>query len=86
MPGSEPPSIGILARDLLIAPHSAAELALRMEAAGLLARTISPIDRRRRELTLTPKASRLLAKLTDAHLRELANLQTTLARALRRML
>ena len=38
-------------------------------------------DRRRVEVMLTEKAATLLARLTEAHLQELANLEPTLIRA-----
>lgn len=80
-PGSEPPTVGLLAEPLIIAPHTAAELVARMSAAGLVTRTVSRTDRRRQDLALTPKAAATLAKLTEVHLRELDSLQGALARA-----
>jgi DNA-binding MarR family transcriptional regulator len=80
-PGETPPTVGLLATQLLIAPHTAAELASRMEAAGLLTKTPSPEDRRRTELALTEKAQSLLHRLTAAHLEELKSLTPILARA-----
>jgi DNA-binding MarR family transcriptional regulator len=77
-----PPSIGGLAELLLIAPHTAAELVARMVEAGLVIKTLCPNDRRRAELTLTPKAKTLLDRLTAAHLEELKTLEPALARAL----
>ena len=77
-----PPSIGGLAELLLVAPHTAAELASRMVEAGLVIKTPCPNDRRRAELTLTPKAKALLDRLTAAHLEELKTLEPALARAL----
>jgi DNA-binding MarR family transcriptional regulator len=77
-----PPSIGGLAELLLIAPHTAAELVARMVEAGLVIKTPCPNDRRRAELTLTPKARALLDLLTAAHLEELKTLEPALARAL----
>lgn len=77
-----PPSIGGLAELLLIAPHTAAELAARMVEGGLVIKTPCANDRRRAELTLTPKAKALLYQLTAAHLQELKTLEPALARAL----
>jgi len=77
-----PPSIGGLAELLLIAPHTAAELVARMVEAGLVVKTPCANDRRRAELTLTPKARALLDQLTAAHLEELKTLEPALARAL----
>ncbi len=83
--GPERPSVGNLAEHLIIAPHTAAELVSRMAEAGLLTKTTSLADRRRHELTLTAKAAALLDQLTEAHLRELENLEPVLARALGRL-
>jgi DNA-binding MarR family transcriptional regulator len=80
-PTSEPPTIGGLAEQLIVAPHTAAELVSRMVEAGLVTKAPSEADRRRQELALTPKAAALLAGLTRAHLAELDSLQTFLARA-----
>lgn len=77
-----PPTVGTLAEQLLIEPHTAAELASRMAQAGLLTKTPSPRDRRRVELALTPKAVDLLGRLTVAHLAELKTLEPALTRAL----
>lgn len=80
--GIEPPSVGTLADQLLIAPNSAAELVARMVEGGLLVKTPSPLDRRRTELALTEAASDLLHRLTAAHLKELKTLEPALVRAL----
>lgn len=80
--GGEPPSVGVLARQLLIAPNTAAELVHRMEQGGLLTKTASVDDRRRTELGLTPKAEAILRRLTAAHLEELRVLEPALMRAL----
>lgn len=82
--GAGPPSVGLLAERLLIAPHTAAELVARMAEAGLLTRIVSPRDRRRHELFLTQRARELLAELTPAHLQELKTLEPALVRALGR--
>ena len=81
----EPPTVGTIADQLLIAPHTAAELVSRMERSGLLAKTPALQDRRRVELTLTPKSESLLDRLTAAHVEELTTLEPALARALRRL-
>jgi DNA-binding MarR family transcriptional regulator len=79
---SEPPSVGELAEQLIIAPHTAAELVSRMVEAGLLTKSPSTVDRRRQELLLTPQAEALLARLTAAHLQELRSLKSALLQAL----
>ncbi|AWN39743.1 MarR family winged helix-turn-helix transcriptional regulator [Methylobacterium durans] len=74
----EAPTVGMLAEQLLIAPHTAAELVSRMVDAGLLTKTRGAQDRRRMELALTPKAEALLGALTAAHLEELRTLKLDL--------
>lgn len=78
--GDAPPSVGTIASQLLIAPHSAAELVSRMAEAGLVAKRRSAADRRRAELVLTEKAEAILRRLTAAHLQELRVLAQALAR------
>lgn len=84
-PGPEAPTVGALAEQLLIAPHTAAELVSRMVESGLLAKTASTRDRRRMELTLTERSDAILARLTAAHLEELKILEPALAKALGRL-
>lgn len=81
----EPPTVGVIAEQLLVAPHSAAELVSRMVEGGLLTKTRSTQDRRRMELALTPKADILLIELTAAHLQELRTMEPALIRALGRL-
>jgi DNA-binding MarR family transcriptional regulator len=83
--GPKPPTVGVLADQLLVAPHTAAELVSRMVEGGLITKTTSPQDRRRMELALTPKAEALLRRLTAVHLEELRTLEPALARALGRL-
>lgn len=80
--GSHPATVGLLAEQLLIAPHTAAELVARMVDAGLLTKARGAEDRRRTELSLTPRASAILHELTAAHLRELRDLGPALVAAL----
>lgn len=80
-PGPEAPTVGVVAQQLIVAPHTAAELVARMVAGGLLAKTQARDDGRRQELALTPAAAALLQKLTTAHLRELEELRRTLVQA-----
>lgn len=81
--GPDPPTAGSLAEQLIVAPHTAAELVSRMTEAGLLTKTTSASDRRRQELALTSKAAALLVRLTETHLQELVNLEPALTKALR---
>ena len=65
-----PPTIGALADTLIVAPHTAAELVARLEAAGLVTRITDAADRRRVGLQLTVQAEQALGRLTAMHLRE----------------
>jgi DNA-binding MarR family transcriptional regulator len=78
-----PATVGVLAEQLLIAPHTAAELVMRMVEADLVAKAPSAQDRRRVELALTVKARAILEGLTAAHLEELRTLEPALVKALR---
>ena len=82
--GAEPPSVGTIAEQLIIAPNAAAELVTRMVEAALLTKTLSCRDRRRLELTLTKQALVLLDQLTAVHLEELRTLEAALKHALDR--
>jgi DNA-binding MarR family transcriptional regulator len=84
-PAGEPASVGDIAERLLVAPHTAAELVARMVEAGLVTKAASAQDRRRAELTPTPRARAILERLTHAHLEELASLEPALVRALSRV-
>lgn len=81
--GRQPATVGLLAEQLLIAPHSAAELVTRMVEGGLLAKARAAEDRRRSELSLTLRAEALLRTLTAAHLEELRDLAPALVDALK---
>lgn len=83
--GPEPPSVGTIADQLLVAPHTAAELVSRMMEAALVTKVPSRRDRRRMEIALTDKAAVLLRRLTAAHLNELKTLEPVLTRALGRL-
>ncbi|HVW91963.1 MAG TPA: MarR family winged helix-turn-helix transcriptional regulator [Devosia sp.] len=79
------PTIGALAGELLIRPHSALELVDRLVAAGLVERQVGSADRRRVELTLTAKAEEILAELSAAHLAELRQRRVLLQDLLQRL-
>jgi DNA-binding MarR family transcriptional regulator len=79
--GGEPPSVGSIAEQLIIAPQTAAELVKRMVDAGLLVKAPSLVDRRRQDLELTPRAKSLLGSLTEVHLDELRKLRSGLESA-----
>ncbi|HEU4826377.1 MAG TPA: MarR family winged helix-turn-helix transcriptional regulator [Dongiaceae bacterium] len=80
--GGPPVTVGRLAKDLLIAPHSAAELVDRLVAAGLLAKSKPLAERRRVELSLTDRADEVLRSLSEAHLAELRTIGPQLIRQL----
>jgi DNA-binding MarR family transcriptional regulator len=79
------PTVAHLAQSLLVRHNSAVGMANRLVAAGLLERTTDPGDRRRVALALTPKAERLLVRLTSAHREELRRLAPTLKAMLSRL-
>lgn len=81
----EAPTVGFLAERLMIAAHTAAELASRMAEAGLISKIPSPEDRRRVRLAPTAKAEAILAELSAAHLEELKALEPALTAALARL-
>ena len=78
-------AVGGLAEQLQLRPHSAAGLATRLEAQGLLRREAGAADARQVMLALTPRAEKLLELLSLAHRRELERMAPTL-RALLQML
>jgi DNA-binding MarR family transcriptional regulator len=75
-------SIGYVAERLILKPHSASGLIDRLEALGLLARRISPDDRRQAQLELTDAARALLAKLSLTHREEIRRLRPMLVELL----
>lgn len=81
--GEEPPVVGTIAEQLLIAPHSAAELVHRMVEAGLLIKSRSPNDARKVVLELTVRARAVLNRLTDVHRAELEAIEPFLCEVLK---
>jgi DNA-binding MarR family transcriptional regulator len=73
MPG-EPPTVGAVAKRLLIKHHSAVGLVDRLEAEGLLVRERDSADGRRVALALTDKAETILHSLVGAHRKEIRRL------------
>jgi DNA-binding MarR family transcriptional regulator len=68
------PTVGEVADYLLIRHHSAVELALRTERAGLIERIRDTDDLRAVRLRLSTDGEAVLAALTSAHLEELGQL------------
>ena len=69
-PAGIPMTVGHLAEELLVAPHTAAELVARLEAGDLVDKVADPDDRRRALLPLTARSEAMLSELTLAHRRE----------------
>jgi DNA-binding MarR family transcriptional regulator len=67
-------TVGKLAEDLLIAPHTATELVERLVEGGLLTKRKAPAEARRVELALTGRAEAILHSLSEAHLTELGKI------------
>ncbi len=72
------PTIGDVAGHLLLRHHSAVELVDRAEARGLVVRRPDPDDQRQVRLALTPLGARLLERLSELHVEELARLGSAL--------
>ena len=70
-PGRDSATIGELATQLQIRPHSAVGLVDRLEAQGLVARETDRTDRRQVYVVLRPKGRKLLERLSAAHKAEL---------------
>ena len=68
------PTIGEVAAYLLVKPHTASELAGRVEALGLVERVRDTEDSRVVRLRLTLEGQERLGRLTKAHLEELRRL------------
>jgi DNA-binding MarR family transcriptional regulator len=84
-PGRDAITIGELAKQLLVAHHSAVGLVDRLSAQGLVERQPGPQDRRQVFVRLTPHGTTLLERLAHAHRAELVKLgpkMSTLLQAL----
>lgn len=67
----QPVTAGLLAERLGVRHHSAVGLVDRLEENALIKRQRNAADRRQVLILLTPKAERILARLSAAHQREL---------------
>lgn len=74
-PGRDWASVGELAERLQASHHGTASLVSRCEAAGLVKRRPSTVDRRRVEVRLTAKGANRLARLAQVHRAELLSLE-----------
>jgi DNA-binding MarR family transcriptional regulator len=77
-PDPRGPTVGNVARYLLLRHHSTVELIDRAQAAGLLERHTDRDDSRAVRLRLTESGEERLQTLTAAHLEELARLESEL--------
>jgi DNA-binding MarR family transcriptional regulator len=84
-PEGQPVTVGLLAERLLLKHHSAVELVDRLVELDLVTRQPDAVDRRRVLLNLTPKARRLLTKLSATHLEELRRIRPVFAALLDRL-
>ncbi len=75
-PDAKAPTVGDVARSLLIRHHSAVGLIDRTAEAGYIRRIMDPDDHRVVRLALTPAGARKLARLTRRHLEELRRLKS----------
>jgi len=78
----EPASIRDLAERLQLRHHSAVGLVDRLERSGLVRRARSDADRRSAQISLTPKGSRILHKLSVHHREELKSAAPALIESL----
>jgi DNA-binding MarR family transcriptional regulator len=84
-PGRDYVSVRELADRLQLKHHSAVGLVNRLVQRLLARRTPSATDRRRQDVSVTPKGEKLLGRLSEAHLRELRQLRPELRRLLESM-
>ena len=75
-------TIGDLAEQLFIQPHTASELAERMIAMGWLKRQPSTKDKRRVMLGLTQQSEEMLGKMSATHRAEVLRIRSTLTELL----
>ena len=77
-PGPDPPTVGDVARSLLLRHHSAVQLIDRAEQRDLVRRQPDARDGRVVRLRLTPVGRRRLRRLSALHLEEIARLAPAL--------
>lgn len=80
------PTIGELARRMMVQHHSAVELVDRLTQRGMLRRARSGPDRRLVYLSLTPRGEKVLARVSRRLRGELQSAGRALVRALRPLL
>jgi DNA-binding MarR family transcriptional regulator len=84
-PEGQAVTIGFVAKRMLLKHHSMVELVDRLVELNLVVRQQDAADRRKVLLSLTPKAKRLLTKLSAAHLQELRQIRPVFADLLQRL-
>jgi DNA-binding MarR family transcriptional regulator len=82
-PGRDPMSVGELATQLCVQPHSAVGFVDRLARRGLVRRVSSKDDHRRVQVRLTPRGDALLARLSATHRDELRRVGPELRQALK---
>ena len=80
----QPVTVGYVAEQLIVKPHSATGLIDRLVTLGLVERQASPTDRRQALLVLTPSARAVLAQLSATHRDEVRRLRPLLTALLNR--
>lgn len=80
-----PPTMKILAEELLLPPNAAVQMVDRLQKLGLVERAPSPVDGRSVLLILTPQGETLLDALASKHLKELRKQEPLLTAALERV-
>jgi DNA-binding MarR family transcriptional regulator len=76
--GPAPVNVGYVAERLIIKPHSASGLVMRLEALGFVVRKPTPADGRQAVIELTPAATTLLEHLSTVHREEIVRLRPML--------
>jgi len=83
IPAGTAPSVGNLAKRLMLRHHSAVELIDRLEHRGFVRRAPSGFDRRQVLIEITAAGERVLERLSLIHRAELRSAGASLMRALR---
>ena len=84
-PGRDPMSVGELATQLCVRPHSAVGFVDRLALRGLVRRVPARDDHRRVQVRLTARGEALLARLSAAHRDELRRIGPELRQALEKI-
>ena len=82
LPEGKRPTIGALAQRLCVEHHTTVALVDKLEAAKLVQRAPSPVDRREVLVQITEQGEALLAALSELHRAQLANVGPKLIAAL----